>query len=196
MIDEEIAPDPLQQLQLIDSMINKAKNRFSENGYMYLVWGWTILFCAVSSYLLENVFQIKQAYYVWLLPWLTMIYQFVYLSKRKRTKAVVTYTDEIIKYIWLVFIVLILLMLIIVFSNKMFQQTNQVILVLYGMPTFLIGKLLKFKPLITGALSCWSLAVLSLFVPAQFHILFIAAGIIMAWIIPGFLLKKRYNKQW
>lgn len=35
---------PKDSLQLIDQMINQAKNRFSENGFLYLLWGWLILF--------------------------------------------------------------------------------------------------------------------------------------------------------
>jgi len=195
MITEE-APDPLQQLQLINSMINKAKDRFSENGHLYLLWGWTILFCALGSYLLEFVFRSPYAYSVWVLPWLMLIYQFAYLSKKKKAKQVVTYTADLMKYVWLVFLILIILMLAVTFRyDHEPHQTNSIILVLYGMPTFLIGKILKFKPLITGALSCWLFAVLSLFIPFQYHMLLVAAGVAMGWIIPGYLLKKRYNKQ-
>jgi len=195
MITEE-APDPMQQLQLINSMINRAKDRFSENGHLYLMWGWTILVCALSSYILEVVFKFQYATYVWVLPWVMLAYQFLYLAKKRKPKQVVTYTGELMKYVWFVFLVLIVLMLAVIFRyDHAPHQINSIILVLYGMPTFLIGKILRFKPLITGALSCWLLAVLSLFIPFQYHMLLVAAGVVMGWIIPGYLLKNRYNKQ-
>jgi len=33
---------PQEALQLIESMINKAQNRFGENGTLYLLWGWVL----------------------------------------------------------------------------------------------------------------------------------------------------------
>jgi hypothetical protein len=39
-------------LALIESMINKAQNRFSENGTLYLVWGWVVAICALSHYIM------------------------------------------------------------------------------------------------------------------------------------------------
>ena len=44
------SPDfsPQQSLQLIEGMINKAKNRFPKNGFLYLLWGWVIMISAIS----------------------------------------------------------------------------------------------------------------------------------------------------
>ena len=41
---------PKDSLLLIDSMINQAKNRFSENGFLYLLWGWVIFACAIFHF--------------------------------------------------------------------------------------------------------------------------------------------------
>ena len=51
MQDENITQQ--QSLVIIESMINKAKNQFSENGFAYLLWGWVILFCSVSQFVLQ-----------------------------------------------------------------------------------------------------------------------------------------------
>ena len=186
---------PLESLALIDSMINKAKNRFYENGHMYLLWGWVILFCSLVHYLLQYVFKVEQFYMVWFLTWGALIYQFVYLRSKRRKQTVVTYTDHIIRYVWFVFLIMMVLLVIVVtrFSNNP-NSTDAVFLVLYGMPTFLSGIILKFPPLIRGGIFCWLLAVLSLFVPVEYHMLFISAAVIAAWIIPGYLLKAHYKK--
>ena len=193
MINEE-APDPLQQLQLIDSMINKARNRFFENGHLYLLWGWTILVCSIGSYLLENFFKVQNAWVIWMLTWVVLIYQVFYIIKRKKKRRFVTYTGDIVKYVWIAFAILILLMTIIVqrFTTSP-HQTDAVFLVLYGLPTFLSGKILKFNPLVTGAFCCWLLSVCTLFIPIQYHILLIAIAVVVAWIIPGYLLRSRFN---
>jgi hypothetical protein len=51
MQQEEFSPQ--DSLHLIESMINKARNRFSENGHLYLLWGWVILVCSVVIIILK-----------------------------------------------------------------------------------------------------------------------------------------------
>jgi hypothetical protein len=46
-----------------------------------------------------------------------------------------------------------------------------------------------------GGISCWALAILSLFIPVQFHLLLISAAISIAWILPGWYMRKKYLKQ-
>lgn len=185
---------PLESLQLIDAMINKAKNRFSENGHMYLVWGWVILVCSLSHFLLQNVFKVEKFYLVWLLTWGALFYQFIYLRNKKRKQIVTTYTDDIIKYVWLTFVAMMVLSMIVVtrFSSHP-HNTDAVFLVLYGMPTFLSGIILKFPPLMRGGIFCWTLSLLSLFIPLEYHMLLISAAVIAAWILPGYLLQKHYR---
>ena len=43
-------------LTIIQAMINKAKDQFSENGHLYLLWGWVILICSIGHFLLMNFF--------------------------------------------------------------------------------------------------------------------------------------------
>jgi hypothetical protein len=182
-------------LQLIESMINKAKNKFSENGTLYLLWGYTILVCSVTQFLLQEVFSFKEAQYVWMLTWLVVIYQTVFLVKKKKQAKVRTYTDDIIGYVWLAFVVCLFLTIFILGYHKQYMLIDSVILILYGVPTFLSGAILKFKPLMIGGICCWSLAALSPFVTDKFHFLLLGAAVIAAWIIPGHLLRIRYKKE-
>ena len=71
-------------LQLIESMINKAKNQFDENGHLYLLWGWVVLFCSVAHFILLYFVSYDRAYLVWLLTWGVVIYQIIYLSKKRK----------------------------------------------------------------------------------------------------------------
>jgi hypothetical protein len=38
------------RLLFIESMIHKAQNRYSENGTLYLLWGWSIFLCSLVQY--------------------------------------------------------------------------------------------------------------------------------------------------
>lgn len=185
-----------ESLQLIESMISKAQNRFSENGHLYLLWGWVILVCSITSFVSVYFFgNFKNLMYVWMLTIPTMIYQMIYLSRIKKKETVRTYTDEIISHVWLVFVIMGFLVGIIIGRSGQPQLFNPLILMLYGMPTFLCGIMLKFVPLRIGAASCWVLALASVFVPYKFSFLLLALAVIITWIVPGYLLRSRFQKQ-
>lgn len=183
-------------LQLIESMISKAQNRFSENGHLYLLWGWVILICSIASFIsVYFLGSFNNLMYVWMLIFPTVIYQMIYLARVKKKETVRTYTDEIVSYVWLVFVIMGFLVGIIIGRSGQPQLFNPLILMLYGMPTFLCGILLKFVPLRIGAVSCWVLALASVVVPYQFSFLLVALAVIVTWIVPGYLLRSRFQKQ-
>ncbi len=182
-------------LQLINSMINKAKNSYSESGTLYLVWGFTILICSVTQFIAIKFFNYQQAYYIWFLTWGVFFYQVFFLARKKKRVKVKTYTDEILGYVWICFIVCLFVMLFVLIQSKSFTLINTVILVLYGIPTFLSGAILKVRPLVIGGIACWVLAEVSLFIPIEYHILLISVAVIVAWIIPGMFLRNKFLKQ-
>ena len=176
-------------------MINKAKNRFSENGFLYLLWGWVILICCLSQFSLLYFFSYEGAYYIWYLTWIAVIGYVFYLNKKKKNRIIRTYTDEINGFVWLVFIICTALLVFILINAEAINYINPAILVMYGMPTFLSGIILKFRPLIIGGICCWLLSLLSLLTEYDFQLLLIAIAVIAAWLIPGYLLQKKYKKE-
>lgn len=194
MQEQEFSPQ--QSLSLIESMINKAQNRFNESGHLYLLWGWVILICSIISFIsvyIYNSFQPLQ--YVWMLTFPTIIYQMIYLSRKKKSDTVKTYADEITGQVWLAFVIMGFISGIIIYKTANPELFNPVILMLYGMPTFLSGVIIKFQPLRIGAFCCWVLAILSVFIPMEFSFLLIATAVVTAWIVPGYLLRSRYKNQ-
>ena len=181
-----------ESLKLITEMINKAKNKFSESGTLYLVWGITVLICSLSQFVLGNLLGYKNAHYVWFFTWAVYIYQTIFLFRKKKKLKVKTYTDEILGYVWLCFIVCFFVMIFILIYSKRFELIYSAILVIYAIPTFLSGAILKARPLLIGGISCWVLALLSLFIPLQYHLLLISLAVLLAWIIPGLYLRNKY----
>jgi hypothetical protein len=184
-----------ESLELIQSMINKAKNHFSENGALYLLWGWVVLVCSLGQFILQ-VLKYEKPYLVWMLTWLVVLYMIFYLRRRVRLRNVKTYTDDILGYVWNTFAVMLFISFFIIFRfvPEPYRYVNIIILLIYGMPTFLSGRILKFKPLVIGGICCWIMAILSGFAEYRYHPLFISAAVIIAWIIPGYILKSRYNQ--
>lgn len=184
-----------RSLQLIESMINKARNKFNESGTLYLVWGIAVFFCSTVQFSASFFFQYQHTYYVWLLTWLIFIYQFIFLARKKKKEKVKTYADEILGYVWVCFIVCMFVLVYILQYNKAFLLIYPVILVVYAIPTFLSGAILKVKPLFIGGICCWALALGSMLVPQQFHLLLISVAVLLAWIIPGLYMRKKYLKE-
>jgi hypothetical protein len=193
MEQEKLAP--LQSLQLIESMINQAKNRLSDNGHLYLLWGWVILVCSLGHFAGIRWQLVERPEWIWSLTWGAFLYQTVYLIRDKRKTLVSTYTDQILKAVWMVFVGCGLIMGIVVSRGGSWQTMYPLILMLYGVPTILSGAILHFRPLIFGGIICWVLSIIGAFIPLLYNLLLVAIAVISAWIIPGYLMKKRYAQE-
>jgi hypothetical protein len=188
---------PEQSLLLIESMINRAKDKYAEDGFMYLVWGWFVFVCSIAQFVLLHVLNYEHHYIVWLATIPVFIFQFFYTRKKYSHTAVVTYTDSIIGFVWITFaIVLVLLCFLVGFltTGEYYTHIVHIVLAIYGMPVFLTGVIIRFKPLIYGGIACWVLCILSTFIKTyDYQFLFIPAAMLFAWIIPGYRLRSKYK---
>ena len=189
---EEEKFEPIQSLQLIESMINHAKNKLSDNGHLYLLWGWVVLVCSIGQFAAIKWQLVNRPEWIWSLTWLAFLYQTIYLARRKKKSRVNTYTDELLKAVWIVFVGCGLIMGVVVSKGGSWETMYPLILMLYGVPTILSGVILRFKPLVAGGLICWVLSIVAPFIPLLYNLLLVAVAVIAAWIIPGYLMQKRF----
>jgi hypothetical protein len=195
MNPEEINMTEAESMQLISSMINRAKNRFNETGFLYLLWGWVVLICCITQFVAAYFFNYVSAYHIWFLTWIVLIYQVFFLRKKRKFRKVRTYTDDINQFVWITFFICGMLLVFILMQFKTYEVINPAVLVMYGMPIFLSGIILKFRPLLIGGIFCWVFAAASPFINTEFQLLLIAGSIISGWIIPGYLLKQKFKKE-
>lgn len=196
-MEKETGFTHIEGLEIIQSMINRAKDKFSENGHLYLLWGWVVFICSVTQFILLNYTRFEYHYMIWMVCWLVVIYQTFYLARRKKREQVRTYTDDIVGYVWLAFVVAMLLMGFLfgrVLGDQYYKMVSPGFLVLYGIPTFLSGIILRFRPLVIGGVACWILSVICVFIQPQYQLLFLSAAMLIAWIVPGYLLRSKYKK--
>ena len=181
-------------MALIASMIHKAKNQVSENGLLYIIWGWVILISSLVQFLSDHFFHYPYAWYIWFSSYAVVIFQIIYLVRKQKSQTAKTYTEEIMGFVWIAFAVGAILMVFICNKFEAEQVLLPLLLVFYGLPTFLSGTILKFKALITGGIICWLLAIASILTGSEYNLLLIAAAVIAGWLIPGYLLQKKYRK--
>ena len=187
---------PHQSLQLIESMINKAKDNFNEDGHLYLLWGWLVFFCSTTEFVLYHFFQYPYHYWVWIISIVAIIYQAFYLARKYRTQKVHTYTEHILGYVWITFAILTFLIGYLIGRLTLgdyFWHIYPVVLALYGMPVFLSGIILRFNPLRFGGIGCWLLSVITTFLEYDYQMLMLSVAMVIAWIIPGYLLRAKYK---
>jgi hypothetical protein len=187
--------EPVQSLLLIESMIRTAKNRFSDNGHLYLLWGWVVLICSVGHFAAIQWNLFGHPEWIWGLTWVALLYQTVYLIRLKKKIRVSTYADDILKAIWLVFVGCGLLLAVVVGRLGDWNTMYPLILMLYGIPTILSGTVLRFKPLVWGGIICWMLCMVSVFLPLRYNLLMVSLAVIAAWIIPGYMMKQKFAKE-
>jgi uncharacterized membrane protein len=196
MQDENFSPQ--ESLRLIESMINQAKNRFSEDGHLYLLWGWAVLVCSTTQFVLMHFFHSPYHYYVWTVTWVLLIYQVFYLRKKYKKERVRTYASNIIGFVWLTFLIMIFLLSFLIGNiagADYYKHISPIMLATYGMPVFLSGVILRFPPLILGGIGCWVLSTIAPMVEYDYQLLLVPAAMLIAWIIPGYLLRKKYKSQ-
>lgn len=195
---EEKEMNPQESLKLIENMINRAKNRFSEDGFQYILWGWVVLGCSVLQFVLLHFFKYPKHYIAWNFIWIAVVIQTAYVWKRNKQKVVKTYTDEIIFYIWLSFLIMSFLYSYLIghiAGVDYYRHITPIMLASYGMPVFLSGIVLRFKSLIIGGVGCWILSPLSLYLSFEYRLLMPAVAMLIAWIIPGYMLRTKYKQQ-
>jgi len=191
--------DPRQSLLLIESMINRAKDKFAEDGSMYLLWGWVVFVCSLTQFVLMHFFKYPYHYVVWFASWIIVIYQLVYIRKKIKRRRVRTYTGYILGYVWLTFIIVIFLLAFLIgrlTEGDYYIHISPILLTVYGIPIFLSGIILRFRPLVVGGIGCWILSIAAMLIENyDYQFLLIPLAMIIAWIIPGYLLRAKYKLQ-
>lgn len=187
--------DEQMSLQIIREAIENAKSNIKDNGFFYLLWGWLVL---VASLLQFGLMQFTTTPYFWV-GWPVLmigggIVSGIYGYRLGKKSIVMTHVDLAMIYLWYGFAIAITIFIVVALFNLMpFTLLNPVIIVLYGLGTFVSGGILKFKPLIIGGLIASGIAVVAFFIQSEMQLLLMAAAIIIAYLIPGYMLKSRSN---
>jgi len=193
MPDENFSPE--QSLRVIQSMIERSKQEFSNNHFYLLLWGWLLFAAAVGHYVLMVLVKYNQPYQIWGLTWIGAIVSIVYGVRSERRERVKTYISETTKYFGIACGITFTIMAFVISAYKMWEQSFPIYFLMYGFMCFICGTLINFVPLRWAAAICWAIAVIAVFVTFEIHLLLMAAVMLVSFIIPGYLLKARQKKE-
>ena len=181
-----------ESLELITSMINKAKCEYRESGISALMWGSVVTFCSLAS-VAGYYFQWQWAKYVWFLTFIAVIPQVVISIRDNKKSKYKSYNEDAMGGIWISFGISIFILSYCTSTQKI-DHAVSLFLILYGIPTFATGFARKFTPMVVGGIACWVSAIISIYTSFPQAMLLTAASAQLAWFIPGLILRRRYTK--
>jgi hypothetical protein len=179
-----------ESLLLINQMINKAKNAYHGHGTGPLMWGIVIFICSMTSFL-EMHFKFSLPFDIWLLTFVAIIPQVIISIREKRKKSFKSYDEATFDFVWLTFAICVLLLSAYQAFVKPPDSAASLYLMLYAMPTFITGGIMKFKPMLLGGIITWVLVIISFYTGNEIDILLIALSALLCWLIPGLILQSR-----
>ena len=186
--------DPAQSLATISGMIHAAKNKLADDGFLLIFWGWLVTLAALSHYA-TILMDMEKGYLIWpiFMP-LGGIISGIYGYRQGKKKTVKTHIDTYLGFIWGAFIISMFLALGFMPVHGV-KLTYFILMILYGIATFVTGGILNFKPLVIGSLFSFACAIISVFLNEPEQLLIIAAALVSSYIIPGHLLRNKFKSQ-
>ncbi len=181
---------PSESLKLIETMIGQAKQSFQRNSFYFMLWGVLLIAAMAVNYLMAANGDPRGSYAWGVVGILGGIASWAYGAREAKRQHVSSFMDRVMIWLWLGFLATLLTSL---FGSAIAGQAWSVgsIIVLTGLPTFVTGQLLRFRPLIFGGILFWVLGAVSFFVDVQTTALLYIAAMFFGYLVPGYLLKRQ-----
>ena len=179
---------PSQSLQLIQDMVRQAKQSFQKSNFYFLLWGVLFALAGVVDHLLMRS-GVELHWVVWpVMGVLGGIISGVHGAREGRRQGAMTWMDRVQMWLWGSYTVT--LVLLIVAAVSWGRDPNPFVLLLTGLPTFVTGALIRFRPLMVGGVLFWAIGLVSLFALREYSSLVFAFAIVAGYVVPGILLKR------
>ena len=181
---------PQESLNLIESMIGQARRNFSRMSFYFLLWGFLLIAAMVVTYLLRDAVSGWQNGAAWgIAGILGGIISAVRGAREGRKELVSNPMDSIVGWLWSAFVIT--MILLIAFSVRSGVDATIAITMLTGLPTFITGQAMRFRPLMWGGVLFWIAGAAMLFVPDALGVLVIyCTSMVFGYILPGIMLKR------
>lgn len=182
-----------ESLELITEMINTAKGNIQDSYIFFLIWGWLVMIACLLNYGLLKFTSLEHPELAWSVLIIGFFLSGWYGYKSGKSSQVKTYSDRIYSHIWLAFLVGYFILLF--FMENINYNINPLIMIMAGGSTYLSGITIKFSPLIYGGIVLWISAIICFMLPGDLQLLTVAGGILLGYLIPGYILKYKNGKN-
>lgn len=213
-----------ESLEIITSMIRKAKGSYYETGIGSILWGSVVSLAGFVTYL-QMQYDFYIGFDIWLIVLFAIIPQVIISIREKNSGQVKKYEDDALDTVWLVFGITLFGLafyrtvissvttrfiaeegwqLVKHYSNGVkpdeplrpfVPSFYSIYMLLYAFPTLVTGIVKKFKPMLYGAILSYGLFMASCFTTTSNDMLLGTITAIICWLIPGIVLRKKYLAQ-
>lgn len=180
-----------ESLRIIRSMIESTKQDLRDNGSWFLLWGWLVFVACITHFVLMEV-GYEKPYLAWMLMPLGGVISIIKGMREEKSQKVKTHIDEFMKHVLIAFLVS--LFIVLGFGPKLGLNTYPLIMMVYGFWLYISGGAINFRPLQIGGMINWALTIVAFFVGFDIQLVLLAAAVLLGYIIPGYILRSRYNK--
>lgn len=179
-----------ESLQVIQGMIDLAKNKISDSGFHFLLWGGLVILASLTQYFMIKDGWQEESNLVWgIMPLIGIPAAFIYERRRQRTHPTHSKFDRMYGYLWLGFGITTVITIYVNVSNGINPIPS--IMLLVGLATFVSGAIYRFLPLTVGAVVFWISSIICTELNGPEQLLMNAVAIFIGYIIPGLLLWKK-----
>jgi hypothetical protein len=196
--------NPRESIELISRMIDIRKTNWNDSGHILRMWGWLILAASIAHFILLEF----EFYRIFWTPWLITIagavYTLIFFTRLGKKQGKSGFLDKLSGFLWWLFAIN-AFALGFGFTFFFGHMGTGIILIMLGFASALDGKIMQFRPMITGGLITnvlglftlgWMLLVYKEVVTEQnFLILLVGVGITLTNIIPGYIMKSEFKKM-
>jgi hypothetical protein len=183
----------LESLQIIKTMISRAKELHHRNSFYFILWGVILIVAALTEYFVAHQMNSQFGYLGWMVGGMAGgIISGVYGSRESKRLGYEAFMDKVYGATWGGFGITMVILLVCAVVNKI--NPIPLVLIITGLPTFVSGAITKFKPLQIGAFVFWVLGAVAFFVPIELQSLVFCAAIGLGYLLPGILLKNNETK--
>lgn len=184
-----------QSLQLIQSMIEKAKQDVANNSFYLLLWGWLIFISALLNFGLMKFTSFEQPYLVWNLVWIGAIASIIKGIKDSKKIVVKTFIGETMKVFGISQAFLYFGLAFFFAKFELWHISFPLYILVYAVTCFFMGALMQFPLLKWTGLFCLPIMVIAVFVEFEWQLLLLALAILISYIIPGHILYMKEKIQ-
>jgi hypothetical protein len=184
---------PEKSLELITQVITQARNKFEENGFIYMFWGTLIAITSISQFVLLKNEYYEINWYPYLLMPVGAIYSAIYFSKKKR-KSKQNLISKMVSALWIVLSINMMIMGFL-FAGNLKENLIPVILILLSVGTIVSGTSIKSKLLLYSGIIIGLSAFLGFYLEWIYQPLLMGAVSIITILIPGIILMVQYKRK-
>lgn len=183
---------PKEQLDRIEEMVFKARLKFEENGFAFMLWGTTISLASFAQALLIHVGKTAISWYPYMAMPVVGLFTFLYYAKKGSSEK--NPIDSIYSKLWIV-ISLNIMLLAFGFHAFLGKALVTIILILTGIATTVSASFIRSQLILISGILLQLGGYLAFITPLKHQPMLMGILALIAILLPGIILSLKHRKK-